>query len=309
MRKMLLQTAAAAALIAAASPALAGTWVAANPVQNSTGFSVFGINDNDVITGDYLDASGAQHGFIGPFDGSNYTSFDDPDGTTQPRALNNKGAVVGFDTGSTISFERFPKGYIKVIKRNGVPLTQVAQGITNGGVFTGNHFNKDGLSRGYLGQMAKFVSSFKLTIPNAGYAGRGITKTGDLAGWYYDPSSGLQRGFVIIGGVAQTVDYPDAVYTVGEGLNGKGMMSGQYQDASGVIHGFLYDTNSKAFTSLDAPGASLTQIWGLNDHNVVAASSDVGSFVYCVSGSGCPGADAGAVRTQHVSGKYSPALP
>jgi hypothetical protein len=157
--------------------------------------------------------------------------------------------------------------------------------------------------------MAKFTSSFKLTIPNGGYAGRGINKAGDIAGWYYDPSSGLQRGFVIVGGNATSVDFPNAAYTVGEGLNNKGMMSGQYQDASGVIHGFIYDISSQAFTSLDAPGSALTQAWGINDHNVVAVSTtDVGSFVYCVSNKGCPSGGAGVVR-RHGSGKTAPAQP
>jgi hypothetical protein len=309
MRNLLLQTAAAAALLMAASPASAGTWVPAHVVKNSTSMAIFGINDKDIITGDYLDASGAQHGFVGPFDGSNYTSFDDPDGTTQPRGLNNKSLIAGFDTGSLQQWERFPKGFMKSIARNGKPVAfALAQGINSAGVFVGDYSNKSGVETGAMGQKAKYTSSFKLSLKNAGYAGRAIDTAGNIAGWYFDTSTGLQRGFVILGGTAKSVDYPNAAYTVGEGLSDGGIMSGQYQDASGTIHGFLYDTSTKKFTSLDAPGATLTQVWGINNNNVVAVSTDVGSFAYCMSKTGCPKA-AGVMKTQHVPGRFTPAQP
>jgi len=284
---------AAVIALSAGTSAMAGTWVAAVPVQDSTSMAMFGINDTNVITGDYADASGAQHGFVGPFDGSKYKSFDDPDGTTQPRAINNKGFITGFDTGSLAQWERFPKGYIKSITKNGKPIiAALAMGLNGAGVFVGDYINKKGKELGYMGQKAKYLSTFSLSIKNAGYAGRAINSAGDIAGWYYDTSTGLQRGFTIIGGTAKSVDYPNAAYTVGEGLNNNGIMSGQYQDASGVIHGFLYDTAAKKFTSLDAPGATLTQVWGINNNNVAAVSTDVGSFAYCMGKTGCPGADA-----------------
>jgi len=307
MTKTTMMISAAAVALAAGTSAMAGTWVAAVPVKNSASMAMFGINDKNVITGDYTDSSGAQHGFVGPFDGSDYTSFDDPDGTTQPRALNNKGAITGFDTGSLAQWERFPKGYMKSITRNGKPVAQaLAQGINSAGVFTGDYTTKTGVEVGALGQKAKYTSTFKLSIKNGGYAGRSIDSSGNIAGWYFDPTTGLQRGFTIIGGTAKSVDYPNAAYTVGEGLNDNGIMSGQYQDSSGVIHGFIYDVSTKKFTSLDAPGATLTQVWGINNNNVVAVSTDIGSFVYCMSKTGCPKA-AGVVHRQDVPGK--PALP
>jgi hypothetical protein len=36
------------------------------------------------------------------------------------------------------------------------------------------------------------------------------------------------------------------------------------------------------FARLDAPGASATQAWGIDNNDNVAVSSDVGNFVYCI---------------------------
>src|ERR1700733_13856571 len=99
MRNLLLASAAISGLLVASS-AVAGTWVAVVPVTNSTTTAAFGITDQDVLAGDYTDTSGIQHGFVGPFSGASYTSFDDPGGTTQPRGINNKGWIAGFDSGT-----------------------------------------------------------------------------------------------------------------------------------------------------------------------------------------------------------------
>jgi hypothetical protein len=292
----------------AASSAIAGTWVPATPPPNSTSMILFGINDKNVSTGGYTDPSGVQHGFLGPFDGSKYKSFDDSGGTTEPRSLNNKSYITGYDVGTLIPWERYPDGTLTDITKKGAPLNQIAHGINSSNVFTGDYTNTKGAYIGYLGKKAKYTGAFTLSIKNAGYAGRAIDTAGDLGGWYYDTTTGLQRGFLIMGGTAMKLDYPNAAYTVVEGMNDKGMVSGQYQDSSGVIHGFIYKISTATFTGLDAPGATLTQAWGINNNNVVAVSADIGSFAYCIKKTSCVNAGAGAVQRQ-VPGKYVPAKP
>jgi hypothetical protein len=308
MRNALLQTVAAAGLLMAGSSAIAGTWVAAVPPQGSQAMLLFGINDNNIVTGAYVNSSGIQRGFVGPFDGSKYKSFDDSGGVTEPRGLNDKGYIAGYDTGTLVPWERYPDGTLTDITRKGAPLNQIAQGLNKSNVFAGNYDNASGVSIGYLGQKAKYSSKIKLSITNSGYAGRAINNAGDIGGWYYD-SSFIQHGFIIVGGTAMKINYPNAAYTVVEGLNDKGYVSGQYQDTSGVIHGFVYNISKAKFTTLDAPGASLTQAWDISNNDVVGVSTDVGSFVYCIKASTCPGAGAGVVKTQHVPGRYTPALP
>ncbi|HEY3639257.1 MAG TPA: hypothetical protein VGK90_14005 [Rhizomicrobium sp.] len=308
MRKSLLSAVAAASLLMVASPTLAkGTWVAANPISGSTSFSVFGYNNKNIVTGDYVDASGNTHGFIGPFDGSKYTSFDDPDGATQPRGLNDGNITTGFDTGTLVPWERTAKGTLTDVTKKNTNLNQLAQGINKAGAFAGNSEDVSGASFGYLGKKSKYVKTIKLSISNTGYAGRAIDTAGDLGGWYYDSSS-VQHGFVIVGKKASSVDYPNAAYTVVEGMNDNGLVSGQWEDASGVIHGFIYTIKTGKFQSLDAPGASETQAWGINNSNVVAVSTTtVGSFVYCMTKTGCPKSGAGVSNMQH--GKLAPAAP
>ena len=291
MRNIVRISLAVAGLMAAASAAQAGSWVQVAPVSGSSQTTAFGITDKNIVTGDYTDANGVQHGFVGPIDGSKYKSFDDPDGTTQPRAINDKGWITGFDSSSTASWERSPSGTLNPITKKGTALDGVAQGLNGGGQFGADYIDPStGNTVAYIGKKYKFRSKFKLSIKNSGYAARGIDTAGDIAGWFYDPSTQLQHGFVIMGGKAKQLDYPNAVYTVMEGINDNGIVTCQYEDQGGAIHGCYYDVGKKTFTGLDISGASLTQVWGPNNNDVIAASSDVGSYVYCIHAKGCPAA-------------------
>ncbi|HLY06816.1 MAG TPA: hypothetical protein VKR31_13820 [Rhizomicrobium sp.] len=313
MRNSLLLSVAAASLLAAGASALAGTssWVPANVPAGGSGFTMFGINDSNVVTGDYINSSGVQEGVVGPFDGSNWTNFADSGGTTQPRALNNKGQITGFDTGTLQQWERFPSGNMKNITQGGNPVADaLAMGINKFGVFAGDYTNSSGVEVGAIGQNAQYTQDIPLSISNTGYAGRAIDAKGDVAGWYYD-SSGIQHGYAIVGGNTIMIDYPNAYYTVVEGMNNKGMVSGQWEDTSGVIHGFIYNIAKNKYTSLDAPGASFTQVWGINDMNTIAASaaesSGTESFAYCTRTNGCPASGAAKHTGLRPSGK--PVMP
>jgi hypothetical protein len=80
-------------------------------------------------------------------------------------------------------------------------------------------------------------------------------------------------------GIWTTVDFPGARSTMITGLSGNNL-AGNYTDASGVNHGFLFKDN--AWTSFDAPsGATFMQVTGIDGGNVV------GSYLY---GSGTWGA-------------------
>lgn len=296
MRNSLLLTVAAAGLLAGATAAsAAGTWVPANPPAGAESFTLFGVNDHNITTGEWVNSSGITQGFVGPFDGSDYTSFTDGGSATEPRALNDRGDITGYDVGTLVPWERLSNGTLQNITKGGANLSEVAQGINRTGTFVGDYEDMKSYLRGYVGRKFKFRSKIKLDsleAGNLGYAGRAIDDAGDIGGWYEDASTDLQIGYLLIGGALTQVDYPSSVYTVVEGLNNNGIASGQWEDTSGVIHGFVYDIASGTFTSLDAPGATFTQVWGINNSNVVAASADVGgvieSFAYCMSSKGCP---------------------
>lgn len=274
------------------SAGAAGTWVAVTNVTGSTSTSAFGMTDKNIVAGDYVDASGNTHGFVGPIDGSAYVTFDDSasGASTQPRAIGENGSITGFDTLTTASWERDSKGNLTPIMKGKTALNGVAQGINTKGLFGADYINTKGITVEYEGLKSKYKSAQKLSIKNSGWAARGVDAKGDIAGWFYDPSTQLQHGVLILKGKATQIDFSGATYTVLEGINDHGIVSGQFEDSAAAIHGFYYVIKTKKFTQLDVSGATLTQVWGVNNNDVIAASSSAGSYVYCIKSKGCPSA-------------------
>ncbi len=297
MRGYLISSAALAALLATALASNAATLLPIVPVPGSSSTNVFGINDSNNITGSYISSNdGLEHGYTGPVDGSNYTTIDAPAGLTEPRAISNDGTITGFANNDGtpndfLPFERGLTGKIKtVVNKKEKPLNYIAQGLANSSdKFAGSFINKSGAVKGYIGRRAEIVTSVKLSIANLGVAPRGVNSAGDVVGWYYD-SNGVQNGFLISGGNAITVDYPDGseVSSVLEGINDNGIATGQWTDTGGVIHAFTYAISGGTFKAITVPNATVfTQAWGINTAGDVAVGSDQGSFIYC-PGKSCP---------------------
>lgn len=296
MRLFLVSTAALAALLATATVSNAGKFVPIVPVTGASSTNVFGINDSNDIAGSFISSNdGLEHGYVGPVDGSNYTTFDSKQGSTEPRAIANDGTIAGFSNNDGtpedfIPFERFPDATLKPIKKKRKPLNYLAQGVSNtGDMVAGSYFDKNLNLRGYLAHNAKYKSEVTISISNLGVAPRAVDSAGDVVGWYYD-SNGVQNGFLLSGGTASTVDYPDPneSSSVLEGINDSGIITGQWTDTSGVVHGFTYDMVGGTFTEIDAPNATVfTQAWGINSAGFVAIGSDAGYFIYCPSKRNC----------------------
>ena len=68
-----------------------------------------------------------------------------------------------------------------------------------------------------------------------------------------------------------TLDVPGGSTTQAIGINNAGQVVGDFEDSSGVIHGFI--NTGGTFTTLDVPGASDTFAFGIND-----AGQVVGNF-------------------------------
>jgi hypothetical protein len=71
--------------------------------------------------------------------------------------------------------------------------------------------------------------------------------------------------------LARKLTRPGATSTQITGTNDHGVTVGYYSDAAGRVHGFFRDP-SGAFTTIDAPGASLTLALGINNHNEIVGS-------------------------------------
>jgi hypothetical protein len=58
--------------------------------------------------------------------------------------------------------------------------------------------------------------------------------------------------------------------------------------SKGLVHGFYYTTKSGTYTDLDGPAPG-TEVWGVNDNDVVVASvPEAESSIYCLKSKGCP---------------------
>src|SRR4029079_10985839 len=115
--------------------------------------------------GSYRDSANVEHGFFGPLDGSNWTTFDAPfDGTTgtEPRYINDHGAITGialnpkFKVGE--EFYRTPNGKFKIFRANGKKLDGIAQGMNDDGTSVGDYVKGDGKTVGYVGGKGRYIA-------------------------------------------------------------------------------------------------------------------------------------------------------
>jgi hypothetical protein len=97
----------------------------------------------------------------------------------------------------------------------------------------------------------------------------------------------------LIKGVVTVLDFPEATFTQALGLNNLQEVVGTYMDAKGNTHGFLYDSKSKTYQSVNDPsGVDTTVVNGINDQGQIvgfyvdgSGNTDgfVGHIVRCVN--------------------------
>ena len=308
----------------AVSAAEAATYVPIAFPSGAVTVLPFGINDSNIIAGGYTDSSGVLHGFYGPPDGSNYTTFDLSDGSTpEARAIRNDGSITGLSllSGFTFGeeFYRSPTGKIKLLKNPaGNVQDGVAQGGNDAGLYVGDYLDTDGITRlGFKGKAGKYKADFTLkklqgvTSTNP----RQINNNGVVAGGYID-STGIQHGFVLDGRKLTSFDAPGSVgVTTAEGINDAGQVSGLYTDSSANRHAFLYDVSTGTFTAIDpGDGSTAQEAWGINNKGLIVFDTNSGAtpYIYCpLRKRQCPtGASAAMVHPVNTQALKRPvALP
>ena len=91
----------------------------------------------------------------------------------------------------------------------------------------------------------------------------------NIAVGFYNDINGDSHGYTFninTGKFSADINGPNAVSTVAAAINNSGGIAGFYTDKSNVIHGFL--ENHGHFTTADAPGASETELLGINDFGI-----------------------------------------
>jgi uncharacterized membrane protein len=94
----------------------------------------------------------------------------------------------------------------------------------------------------------------------------GIDNAGHIVGSYED-ANGVRQGFVLKGGVFETISVSGATDTRAFGINDAGQITGRYlnnTDEPGVQHGFLRQSDG-TFIAIDFPGQTFNYAWGVND--------------------------------------------
>ena len=191
-----------------------------------------------------------------------------------PQDINRWGQVTGWYSDGTRL-----QGFLK---RNGtvfalsVPDSNLTEavGLNDLGQVVGDYRGQDGVFHGFVYYAGAYRTINVPAEPDTGAAG--INNLGQVVGCY----SSCGRGFLYNPKTSSfvSIDFPDptrpdgrAQSTQAADINDVGHVVGHYYDGT-TVHGFFYDGSE--FTSIDAPGAILTDIFRINNFDQI-----VGSYV------------------------------
>lgn len=186
--------------------------------------------------------------------------------------VNDARLVTGqYQTGSDYHAFAWQNGILQTLDYPGATDTHL-EGVNNRGVAIGDYDNGD-TSTEYAVTYS-FQSGTWAMLPNIpnypNNEGYGINDFGVALGqafgasaneaWIWDPSSQAYSFFAVPGSTEYTT-YPGL-------LNDKGQVVGQYQDTSGVWHGFLKE--GETYTTIDPPDSIYTYALGINNSGTIA---------------------------------------
>lgn len=220
-----------------------------NPPRNRWGASIDGINLSGASAGNYADGNGV-HGFLRANDGT-ITEFDPPGATdTDALGINDSGTIVGlYWNGDQHGI--LEHGYLRAADGTFTEFDApdgsggtTASAINRGGWIVGQYDDANRVSHGYLRNPAGTFAEYD--APDAGKGayqgtlGAQINSHANVAGGYIDSNNG-EHGYIRLkNGSLAEFDAPDAAnMTIPGGINDRDIISGYYQDAAGVYHGFL----------------------------------------------------------------------
>jgi hypothetical protein len=248
----------------------AGTPSSLTSLNTGAGQTAFGINS----AGNVVGGNGTTAFFL-PSGGS-LQPLSVPTGATNAFGINDGGNIVGqFTSGAAtpgfVLASNLSNSFITINAPAG-PNVVNAQGINNTGLIVGFYLGTDGQAHGFQANVANAVGNI--------LTGTAIT----------DPTIPVVAG------------EPGATFVFSQilGVNDTGIAVGYYGDSTTSQHGFLYNTNTGAYTFLDDPslafhnGVEVTQITGINNSGEISgfytdANGIAHSFVGCPVGTVCSG--------------------
>jgi hypothetical protein len=200
------------------------------------------IDGEDVVVGNFLDASGVTHGFILYRD--HYTTFDVPGAlATVLSGIMPSGEMTGFTclvdpTCEAPPYESFivsRRGEITSFNPFGAP-SSFASGLNPSGTVVGTYTDSGGVTHGYQLYHETFTSN---NFPGSIYTfNGGVNPEGEIVGYYTDTSN-VSHSFLLNHGVYTSFDPPGATFSDAGGINSSGIIVGFYLDSANVAHGYI----------------------------------------------------------------------
>lgn len=228
------------------------------------------ISDSGEIDGLYLDGSGTYSGSIRRASGNFTAPLVDPQGTlTYVFGINDSGLVSGVyyaKSGRSRGFF-YSRGTLTTYNLPGASEDELFA-LNNSGDLTGVYVQ--------LKTVHAFVSiggtRVEIKIPGSRLVIPGQLNESDAVVGYYrnaDTYHGFCRDSQ--GNIHYPIDYPGATSTFLLGISSENWMTGEYSDAAGMGHGFVYHA-SDTFISFDYPGATYTELNAINRHGEIAGA-------------------------------------
>jgi hypothetical protein len=200
------------------------------------------------------------------------SQFDYP-GTgnqTRPQKINSAGDIAGLfvDSGGiSHGFTRFASGTFSAPindPNSPTPFTE-GRGINDSRLVCGDYTDSGGAFEGFFLSGHTFTNydiepTFTIVL--------GVNNAADFVGSVI-PSSGIQSGFLSIGGNVTEFTIPNASATLDYQLNATNQSCGYYIDSAGVTHGYWRDSNGTIHAPIDPVGSTGTIVFGNNDKNLI----------------------------------------
>ena len=193
-------------------------------------------------------------------------TFDYP-GTgnqTRPQKINDVGDVVGIfvdASGASRGFVKFSDGTFStpIVDPNDAGNLTEARGINGDRRVCGDYLDSAGAFEGFFFQNNVFTNyapepTFTVVL--------GVNNAGDFCGSEIPSTTGIQSGFLNIGGVLTDFVVTDATATLAYSLNANNQSCGYYIDSSGVTHGFWLDSDGTMHAPIDPMGSTGTILFG-----------------------------------------------
>jgi hypothetical protein len=260
-------------------------------IAGATEVDSYAINNNGVITGDYIVKNGTQYGFI--LDGKKLTKITNKScasgltfyGINSSEEL--AGTCIGAKTDGSIAFT-YSKGKFTTISPPGAAAA-AASGINDSGDVVGTFVDASGALHGF----AKIGATYTTLDPKgdssaAAVNGWAINNTEDIT-IYWETSTPVIHSYTTAndGKTYATFSYKSAgsIGTAIHGIDSAGDIDGTYFDSSSQAHGLLYLKNGKKYCELNDPDASAanggTRADGINDTlDVVGRYTDSSKVIH-----------------------------